>query len=276
MLSDKEIIFFQKNGYLIKKSKEFDSINYLQNKVFNLISKKNNNFNNLNKSNKTVFFQKLHKYINKKKLNEIRLSVVNGINSDKKFYKSYYRSATEMLDGLVGNEIAIQKKINISIQIPNDEKSMLPMHSDIYAGESPFEVVVWIPLTNVKKSSHSMFITSPKENPKINKEVTKSKNKTVIKIFNKYKKKFKFLEINFGEVLIFTPILLHGNVVNKTKETRISLNCRFKNLLTPYDVFSKTHRNIPHFFKPLIIKPLTKIGFNFINSVNKKKYNSNL
>ena len=46
MLSDKEIIFFQKNGYLIKKSKEFDSINYLQNKVFNLISKKNNNFNN--------------------------------------------------------------------------------------------------------------------------------------------------------------------------------------------------------------------------------------
>ena len=276
MLTDKEIISFQKNGYLIKKSKELDSINYLQNKVFNLISKKNKNLNNIKKSNKTVFFQKLHKHINKKKLNEIRLSVVNGINSDSKFYKSYYKSAAEMLDGLVGNEIAMQKKINISIQIPNDEKSMLPMHSDIYAGESPFEVVAWIPLTDVKKSTHSMFITSPKENPKINKEVTKSKNKTVIKIFNKYKKKFKFLEIKFGEVLIFTPILLHGNVVNKTKETRISLNCRFKNLLTPYDVFSKTHRNIPHFFKPLIIKPLTKIGFNFINAVNKKKYNSNL
>ncbi len=276
MLSDKEIIFFQKNGYLIKKSKELESVNYLQNKVFNLISKKNKNLDKINKSNKTILFQSLHKYINKKKLNEIRLSVVNGINADNKFYKSYYKSAAEMLDGLVGNEIAMQKKINISIQIPNDEKSMLPMHSDIYAGESPFEVVVWIPLTNVKKSTHSMFITSPKENPKINKEVTKSKNKTVIKIFNKYKRKFKFLEIKFGEVLIFTPILLHGNVVNKTKETRISLNCRFKNLLTPYDVFSKTHRNIPHFFKPLIIKPLTKIGFNFINAVNKKKYNSNL
>ena len=25
--------------------------------------------------------------------------------------------------------------------MPNDNKSMLPMHSDIYAGESPFEVV---------------------------------------------------------------------------------------------------------------------------------------
>ena len=276
MLNNKDITFFQKNGYLIKKSKEINSTNYLQNKVFDLISKKNKNINKINKSKKTVFFQKLHKHINKKKLNEIRLSIVNGINSDDNFYKSYYKSASEMLDGLVGNEIAMQKKINISIQIPNDEKSMLPMHSDIYAGESPFEVVVWIPLTNVKKSTHSMFIASPKDNPKINKEVTKSKNKTIIKIFNKYKKKFKFLEINYGEIVIFTPILLHGNVVNKTKETRISRNCRFKSLLTPYDVFSKTHRNIPHFFKPLIIKPLTKIGFNFINSINKKKYDPNV
>ena len=99
--------------------------------------------------------------------------------------------------------------------------------------------------------------------------------KTIIEIYNKHKKKFKFLSINYGEVLIFSPVLLHGNIVNKTKETRISLNCRFKSLLSPYDVFSKTHRNIPHFFKPLIIKPLTKLGFNFINAVNEKNIKSN-
>jgi len=276
MLKNTDIKFFQKNGYLIKKSKYLESINYLQNKVFNLVIKNNKNLFKYKKSNRIDFFKSLHKHINKRELNDIRLSIVNGINSDDQFYKAYYKSAAEMLDGLVGNEIAMQKKINISVQVPNDKKSMLPMHSDIYAGESPFEVVVWVPMTNVKKSSHSMFITSPKYNPRINKEVTNSKNKTIIKIFNKHKNKFKFLEINYGEVLIFTPILLHGNLVNKTKETRVSLNCRFKSLLTPYDVFSKTHRNIPHFFKPLIIKPLTKIGFNFINSINKKKYNSNL
>ena len=44
--------------------------------------------------------------------------------------------------------------------MPNEKKSMLPMHSDIYAGESPFEVVMWIPLMNVEASSHSMFITN--------------------------------------------------------------------------------------------------------------------
>ena len=119
-----------------------------------------------------------------------------------------------------------------------------------------------------------MFITNPKDNIKINEEVTQTKSKTIMQIFNKYRDKFKFLEVKFGEILIFTPILLHGNVVNKTKETRISLNCRFKSLLSPYDVFSKTHRNIPHFYKPLNIKPLTSIGFNFINSVNKKKFDT--
>ena len=59
--------------------------------------------------------------------------------------------------------------------MPNEKKSMLPMHSDIYAGESPFEVVMWIPLMNVEASSHSMFITGPKDNKVINHEVTKSK-----------------------------------------------------------------------------------------------------
>ena len=177
MLENTDIKFFQKNGYLIKKSKYLKSINYLQSKVFNLVIKNNKNLFKYKKSNRIDFFQSLHKHINKRELNDMRLSIVNGINSDDQFYKAYYKSAAEMLDGLVGNEIAMQKKINISVQVPNDKKSMLPMHSDIYAGESPFEVVVWIPMTNVKKSSHSMFITSPKYNPRINEEITNSKNK---------------------------------------------------------------------------------------------------
>lgn len=275
MLSEKELVFFSKNGYLIKKTNNQNSLNYLQNKIFLLLCKSEKKLLKLKNKNITTIFQNLHKYIDKKKLNEIRVSAIEGLNKDNKFSKSYYDTGQEMLDGLVGNEIAMQKKINLSIQAPNDQKSMLPMHSDIYAGESPFEVVAWIPLMNVKKSSHSMFITNPKFNPIINKEVTQSNKKTIIKIYNKHKKRFKFLSINYGEVLIFTPVLLHGNIVNKTKETRISLNCRFKSLLSPYDVFSKTHRNIPHFFKPLIIKPLTKLGFNFINVVNEKKIKSN-
>ena len=52
---------------------------------------------------------------------------------------------------------------------------------------------------NVKKSTHSMFITNPKDNIKINKEITKSKNKTIIKIYNKYKKNLNFKKLTMGK-----------------------------------------------------------------------------
>ncbi len=274
MISNKELNFFKKEGYLIKNTNSIDSLNQIQNFIFNTLTKhsKIKSF----KDNKLNFFTKFHKNINKKKLNEIRVSAINDINRKDGFRDLYYESAKELLDDLVGNEIAMQKKINLSIQIPNDKKSILPMHSDIYAGESPFEVVIWIPMMNVKKSSHSMFITNPKDNIKINKDVTTGRKSTLQKIYEKHKKKFKFIKIDYGQILIFSPIIQHGNIINKTDETRISLNCRFKSLLTPFDVFSKTHRNIPHFFQPYNIKPLTQIGFNFINAINKKKFHGSL
>ena len=46
----------------------------------------------------------------------------------------------------------------------------------IYTQEkSPFEVVVWIPLMDIKANSQSMFITSPKYNKIINNNVTYKK-----------------------------------------------------------------------------------------------------
>lgn len=272
MITKKEIKFFQQNGYLIKKSSDQQSLNKIHEFLFNLFNKNNKNSFTIEK--RIDFFQKLHKKVPKSKLNEVRVNAIEKINKSKLFRDWYYNSAKELLDVMVGNEIAMQKKINLSIQMPRDEKSMLPMHSDIYAGESPFEVVIWIPMMNVKKNSHSMFITNPKDNKIINQQITKNKTSTILKIYNKHKKKFKFLKINYGDILIFSPIIQHGNIVNKTDETRISLNCRFKSLLSPYDVFSKTHRNIPHFFEPHVIKPLTKIGFNFIEAINKKKIKS--
>ena len=266
-----------KKGYVIDNIQELKSLSYLQNKVLSLCLNAKSELKEKHKKYKKNenFFEDIHKYVKKSELNEFRLKLINGINKDPKFKEKYYNVAKNLLHDLVGNELAMQSKLNLSIQIPNDNSSMLPMHSDVYAGESPFEVVIWIPLTNVDATTHSMFITDPLSNKKINREVTTSKGKTITEIYKKHKKKFKFLKIPYGNILLFTPILMHGNVVNKTSISRLSLNCRFKSLLSPYDVFSKTHRNIPHFYKPLITKPLTKIGFNFINGVKQNQFRLN-
>jgi sporadic carbohydrate cluster 2OG-Fe(II) oxygenase len=256
-------LFFQKNGYLIKKIVDIQSLNYISKKFKNFL------FQEKKLKNKKIKLNELHKHINKVSLNNLRVTLINKINQDHKFSYNYYNVARETLDFLIGNEVAMQKNINISIQTPRDKDSMLSMHSDIHAGESPFEVVAWLPLTDVNPNSMSMFITKPKYNKIINRAVTNSK-KNINEIYEKNKKKFEFIKIKFGEILIFSPILLHGNVINETGKTRISMNCRFKSLLSPYNVFSTTHRNIPHFFKPLIIKPMTRIGFNFIRKINEK------
>ena len=160
------------------------------------------------------------------------------------------------------------KKINLSIQIPKDKNSLLDMHSDIYAGESPFQVVVWIPLVDVFKTK-AMFITDPKSNKKLNDKILKSNQNTIKQLYEKNKKKFKFIDVKFGEFIIFSPLILHGNTVNLTNESRFSLNCRFKSLLSPYDVTVKSHRNIPNFYRPLKIMPMTKIGFNYLKKYTK-------
>ena len=80
----------------------------------------------------------------------------------------------------------MQKKINLSIQMPKDKDSLLDLHSDIYAGESPFQVVVWIPLVDAYKTK-SMFFTKPKFNKKMNDKLLNTNKFTTKEMYLKIK-----------------------------------------------------------------------------------------
>jgi len=259
---------FEKNGYVIATGNK-ELLHKIRKNIFNNIK---NNKKIKNKSddekNITKIFNNFHHYVSLKKLNSLRFNIYKNINAGSIFSETYYKIAKDYLDDLVGNELAMQKKINLSIQMPNDKDSLLDLHSDIYAGESPFQVVVWIPLVDAYDTK-SMFFTKPSFNKKMNERLLNTDDYTTKEMYSKNKKNFKFLNVKFGDILIFSPIILHGNTINKTTETRFSLNCRFKNLLSPYDVTVKSHRNIPNFYRPLNIKPMTKIGFNYLKKYSK-------
>ena len=72
------------------------------------------------------------------------------------------------------------------------------------------------------------------------------------------KKDLKWIEIDYGKILLFNQCLPHGNVVNVEKETRWSLNCRFKSILTPY-----SDKKIGEFFEPITLRKLTQLGMKF-------------
>ena len=74
-------------------------------------------------------------------------------------------------------------------------------------------------------------------------------------IFKAIESDVKFIDITFGNILLFSQTILHGNRVNYEDETRWSMNCRFKSLLSPY-----ADKKLGEFFEPIIVKPATRLG----------------
>ncbi len=249
-MSYKYISEFKKKGFFIGKlnSKELNKIKKIKNNILRILKKE------IKLKNKKNNFEYFHQYINKKDLNQIRLKIFYELNQNK-FNIFYYNIFSRFIEPIVGDENVIQKKINLSIQIPNDISSLLPVHSDTWAGDSPYEIVIWLPLVDCNKTQ-SMFIL-----PKNSKKFKKFKNfvfKNNNQIFNKIKKNVKFINIKFGEVLIFSQNLPHGNVVNKEKKTRWSFNARSKSLMSPY-----AKKGLIDFFEIVNMKPATESGLEY-------------
>ena len=80
---------------------------------------------------------KVHESVSIKELNTFRLDVIKQINEQPWMREAYYQIAKPYLDILVGNELAMQLRVNLSIQIPGDESSLLPVHADTWSGDSP-------------------------------------------------------------------------------------------------------------------------------------------
>ena len=245
---------FKKKGYLIKKIKDLDSLKYIKKKILVKLKK---NIKKKQSIKEIDFLNKFHKYSNSKDLNKIRLNIFNKLNEDLNFKKSYFNISKNILDTLVGNELVMQKKINLSIQTPNDKSSLLPVHADTWSGLSPFEVVVWLPLVDCYKTK-SMYILQPKYYKKFIKNMNKVKFSNSERIFSSIKKDIDWLDIKFGEVLIFNQQLPHGNVPNIERDTRWSMNCRFKSIFSPY-----ADKKIGEFYEPITLRPITELGFKY-------------
>jgi sporadic carbohydrate cluster 2OG-Fe(II) oxygenase len=252
----KNKIFLQK-GYVISKIEDKSSLKYISSLILKTAKQvlKKNNFSNLNK---------MHEEISAGELNDFRLNIINKINRDSLFRYHYFNIAKEALYTLAGNELMMQKSINLSIQFPNDNSSLLPIHSDVWSGDSPFEINLWVPLVNCYKTK-SMYILDQKDYLNFKKKMQVRKYSSSEDIYRLVKDKVKWLKVNYGQFLIFNQALPHGNIVNIEKETRWSMNCRFKSFFSPYG-----DKKIGEFFLPITTRAMTEIGINFEYPFNKK------
>tara|TARA_B100000424_G_C22918926_1_gene488930 strand:+ start:846 stop:1586 length:741 start_codon:yes stop_codon:yes gene_type:complete len=235
-----KIVNKSNNKYLILLKKNVEK------KIKKLIPKFNNNLS------------ELHNFISTSQINNIRLKCYSHINTKVNWQKIIQNICIKEVKEILGPDILIQTKLNLSIQMPNDETSLLPIHSDSWSSDTPFQINLWIPLTNAF-DSNSMFLINPKKSLQSFKKIIKTKN------INFYKpKKKEFLNIKFGQILFFNPALLHGNIKNRTNRTRVSLNIRFKSLFCP-EPKNKADRKFGTYYKKFIISENTKFGTEILN-----------
>lgn len=247
---------FKTKGYLKVQTDSETSLKYLRAKIIRNISK-TLKIDVPSVNSYDYFLNNFHKKIKLKDLNNIRLQLIRALNKDKDYRKHYFFCAKKILYELVGNELSMQNRVNLSIQIPKDKSSLLPLHSDIWSGDSPFEVVVWIPLVNCYRTK-SMYILPPKFYKQVEKNFSKFSGNSSENFFNKIKKNIDWIKINYGEILIFNQALPHGNIVNSEKETRWSMNCRFKSVFSPYG-----DKKIGEFFEPITLRTASELGVKY-------------
>jgi sporadic carbohydrate cluster 2OG-Fe(II) oxygenase len=247
---------FLEKGYIISKVESMSSLKYISLLISNAI--------NQQVKKKLVNLNKTHEKISIEELNNFRLGIINKINKDKLLRYHYFNIAREALYILAGNELMMQKNINLSIQFPNDNSSLLPIHSDVWSGDSPYEINLWVPLVNCYRTK-SMYILEQKDYANFEKIMKKKKYSSSEDIFKLVKNKVRWLNVNYGQFLIFNQALPHGNIVNIEKETRWSMNCRFKNFFSPYG-----DKKVGEFFLPITTRAISEIGMNFEYPFNKR------
>jgi sporadic carbohydrate cluster 2OG-Fe(II) oxygenase len=245
---------FLENGYVIRPVADLDALNWMREQLImsmpqadlpNIKAEPQNRLNNI------------HKFIPAINLNAFRVQVINAFNSVVEFREMYYKVARPYLEALVGNELAMQTRINLSIQMPQDNSSLLPIHADTWSGDSPYEVVVWLPFVDCFQTK-AMYILPTTESNKFNDKFLKADVNTSEDLYQSIQHEIKWLNIKYGEVLIFDQALPHGNRINEEGETRWSMNCRFKGVFTPYG-----DKKIGEFFDPITLRAASRNGMKY-------------
>jgi sporadic carbohydrate cluster 2OG-Fe(II) oxygenase len=204
----------------------------------------------------------LHSLCDPVNVNELRLFVFDQINTHFDWKKALIESCGDNLAKLLGPNIYIQKKINLSIQLPNDPSSILPTHSDCMSGDSPFQLNMWIPLTRAY-ASNTMFLVSRELSLRLISEqidrfrlrssfIRREMDQTIYDSCHINESSKYYVNAFPGDYIIFNPAVLHGNELNTTSSTRISLNVRLAAIGAPSPLAVNTDRSFSTYYEPFV------------------------
>ena len=151
--------------------------------------------------------EEIHTAVMKEQSNQLLLKILSKIWESDQFNRLYFECCREIVELLCGNELAMQKRIGMSVQLPGNVRDSLPIHADTWNGVSQYELNMLVPLVDCKKTM-SLYILdrqsyrdSLSEFPGLLKESSEE-------LFTKLESRLTWIEIDFGSILAFDQSLL--------------------------------------------------------------------
>jgi len=206
----------------------------------------------------------LHKVIELKHINELRIKAFHKINALAEWDVSWHSFVAPELTELLGPDLLIQRKLNLSIQCPFDHSSQLGLHTDTLSGQSPFELVTWLPLCRFEDEA-GMYWFDRHTSAAMTRQMAEHEQDGLELIREQYWAKRRYVKIEVGQIALFTGTIFHGNMPHNSTKTRVSVNCRFKSLYSPESRTGLNERGVGTFYKLLKSSAITRIASDYIN-----------
>ena len=161
------------------------------------------------------------------------------------------RSQLALFREFIGPDTHIQRQPYLRIARPGKPEDNIGLHRDTFYGQTPYEVYVHIPFTDVDDGSALQVVSGS--------HVRAETDYTVIplgkaawdkgspkhemgfpyapkKIADDLSTQLRPVALRVGQAMIFSPALVHGQEINVGSTTRISIDLRIVNSLAPINI----------------------------------------
>ena len=240
-------------GYEVNKAKNTKLLIELRKNIY-LEMRKIFKLKEINPEKGLNNFHKIVGKLSNKDLNLKRKKLIANVTKKINFGEIIFKTFEEFLISNLGPDILVQKNCNIVIQMPHD-----PNPSEIHRDaplNSAYEIVAWVPLVDCYKTKAMYILDYPSTKKSLKFLKDNSKDWKKFENYSKYLRSNP--QVKFGQGLFFSSCLIHGSDINIEKETRISLNIRFKSLFSPAG-----KKNQLQYFKSLKLSNISNIGIDF-------------
>jgi len=161
---------------------------------------------------------------------EINRSMINLL-SFTNLSEMIIQACPKLVESLCGKELFIQRRAHTIVNVPGENQAKQWPHYEMISGISPYTYIIWAPLHDLDDQGGIYYIDQHKSSEIMKKEEAAGlvNGPTVLNMMQDQKPE----KLKFGQAVIFTPFVLHGNITFNSEYARIACNVRFQSSKKP-------------------------------------------